>query len=160
MYFNTFGGSPVAAAVGMAVLDVIEEQQLLNNAQSVGAYVQQRLQVLASKHSIIGDRAPVRGDVVQLAVHVERDALLERGERARDDHEARDDDALGREALQAPATGSVRCEHEGRSLLREAALGDRRGRGGRVVGAGATHGPDRSRNVTQDETSGSPRNGR
>jgi 4-aminobutyrate aminotransferase-like enzyme len=70
MYFNTFGGSPVAAAVGMAVLDVIEEQQLLNNAQSVGAYVQQRLQVLASKHSIIGD---VRGKGLFFAMELVRD---------------------------------------------------------------------------------------
>ncbi|KAB0503783.1 aspartate aminotransferase family protein [Pseudomonas moorei] len=58
MYFNTFGGSPVAAAVGMAVLDEIEHLQLLHNAQSVGAYVQQRLHALAARHSIIGD---VRG---------------------------------------------------------------------------------------------------
>lgn len=70
MYFNTFGGSPVAAAVGMAVLDVIEEQQLLHNAQSVGAYVQQRLQVLAGKHSIIGD---VRGKGLFFAMELVRD---------------------------------------------------------------------------------------
>jgi len=70
MYFNTFGGSPVAAAVGMAVLDVIEEQQLLHNAQNVGAYVQQRLQVLAGKHSIIGD---VRGKGLFFAMELVRD---------------------------------------------------------------------------------------
>ncbi|KJZ46177.1 MULTISPECIES: aspartate aminotransferase family protein [Pseudomonas] len=70
MYFNTFGGSPVAAAVGMAVLDVIEQQQLLMNAQNVGAYVQQRLQVLASKHSIIGD---VRGKGLFFAMELVRD---------------------------------------------------------------------------------------
>ena len=70
MYFNTFGGSPVAAAVGMAVLDVIEEQQLLRNAHTVGAYVQQRLQVLASKHSIIGD---VRGKGLFFALELVRD---------------------------------------------------------------------------------------
>ncbi|KDD65161.1 aspartate aminotransferase family protein [Pseudomonas mandelii] len=70
MYFNTFGGSPVAAAVGMAVLDVIEDQQLLRNAHTVGAYVQQRLQVLASKHSIIGD---VRGKGLFFALELVRD---------------------------------------------------------------------------------------
>jgi 4-aminobutyrate aminotransferase-like enzyme len=70
MYFNTFGGSPVAAAVGMAVLDEIEQKQLLQNAQNVGAYVQQRLQVLAGKHSIIGD---VRGKGLFFAMELVRD---------------------------------------------------------------------------------------
>jgi 4-aminobutyrate aminotransferase-like enzyme len=40
-YFNTFGGGPVAAAVGMAVLDVIEDEGLVENARSVGAYLKQ-----------------------------------------------------------------------------------------------------------------------
>jgi 4-aminobutyrate aminotransferase-like enzyme len=40
-YFNTFGGGPVAAAVGMAVLDVIEDEGLVENARSVGAYFKQ-----------------------------------------------------------------------------------------------------------------------
>ncbi|WP_248914250.1 aspartate aminotransferase family protein [Pseudomonas moorei] len=70
MYFNTFGGSPVAAAVGMAVLDEIEHLQLLHNAQSVGAYVQQRLHALAARHSIIGD---VRGKGLFFAMELVRD---------------------------------------------------------------------------------------
>ncbi|PPA03563.1 aspartate aminotransferase family protein [Pseudomonas sp. MWU12-2312b] len=70
MYFNTFGGSPVAAAVGMAVLDEIEHLQLLHNAQSVGAYVQQRLHALAGRHSIIGD---VRGKGLFFAMELVRD---------------------------------------------------------------------------------------
>ena len=50
--------------LGMAVLDVIEQQQLLHNAQSVGAYVQQRLQaqatvVVASER--LGDQAHALG---------------------------------------------------------------------------------------------------
>jgi 4-aminobutyrate aminotransferase-like enzyme len=70
MYFNTFGGSPVAAAVGMAVLDEIEHLQLLHNAQSVGAYAQQRLHALAARHSIIGD---VRGKGLFFAMELVRD---------------------------------------------------------------------------------------
>ncbi|MFW8412324.1 aminotransferase class III-fold pyridoxal phosphate-dependent enzyme, partial [Klebsiella pneumoniae] len=35
-YFNTFGGNPVAAAVGLAVLEVIEQEALMNNAQRNG----------------------------------------------------------------------------------------------------------------------------
>ncbi len=57
-YFNTFGGNPVSAAAGMAVLDVLENEQLLENARIVGAYVQDGLYRLADKHAIV---ANVRG---------------------------------------------------------------------------------------------------
>ncbi|MDH6197363.1 4-aminobutyrate aminotransferase-like enzyme [Mycobacterium frederiksbergense] len=57
-YFNTFGGNPVSAAAGMAVLDVLEQEQLQHNAQSVGSHVQRGLQGLMAKHPII---AGVRG---------------------------------------------------------------------------------------------------
>ncbi len=36
-YFNTFGGNPVSAAVAMAVLDVIDDEQLLSNSTTTGA---------------------------------------------------------------------------------------------------------------------------
>jgi 4-aminobutyrate aminotransferase-like enzyme len=54
-YFNTFGGNTVSAAVGMAVLDVLEGERLLANAQAQGAYFSQCLQVLARRHAWIGD---------------------------------------------------------------------------------------------------------
>ncbi len=50
MFFNTFAGSPVSAAVGLAVLDVIERQQLVRNAHDTGEYLQQRLRELALRH--------------------------------------------------------------------------------------------------------------
>jgi 4-aminobutyrate aminotransferase-like enzyme len=55
MYFNTFAGSPVACAVGMAVLDVLEEENLLDNAVATGAYIAEGLRGLQGKHEIIGD---------------------------------------------------------------------------------------------------------
>ena len=58
MYFNTYGGNPVSCAVGLAVLDVIEEEGLVENAATVGQYVLQGFQELQSRHEIIGD---VRG---------------------------------------------------------------------------------------------------
>jgi 4-aminobutyrate aminotransferase-like enzyme len=41
-YFNTFGGSPVAAAAGLAVLEVIEEEGLIENARLVGEHLRRR----------------------------------------------------------------------------------------------------------------------
>ena len=58
MYFNTFGGNPVSCAVGLAVLEVIEREQLVQNAHSVGTYLKAELQSLADKYELIGD---VRG---------------------------------------------------------------------------------------------------
>ena len=54
-YFNTFGGNPVSAAVGKAVIEVIEEEGLLQNAASTGAYLETGLRELADDHSSIGD---------------------------------------------------------------------------------------------------------
>ncbi|KAG5181531.1 pyridoxal phosphate-dependent transferase [Tribonema minus] len=57
-YFNTFGGSTAACAVGVAVLDVIAADGLQANAADVGVYVLARLRTLQEKHQLIGD---VRG---------------------------------------------------------------------------------------------------
>ena len=57
-YFNTFGGSPAAAAAGNAVLDVIEGEGLIANAGQTGAYLRAKLSGLAHRHPAVGD---VRG---------------------------------------------------------------------------------------------------
>ena len=57
-YFNTFGGSPVAAAAGLAVLEVLEREQLVANARDVGAYLRTGLRELAAEFGRVGD---VRG---------------------------------------------------------------------------------------------------
>ena len=54
-YFNTFGGNAVAAAVGNAVLDVIEGEGLIENAARVGAAFATGLRDLASRHAALGD---------------------------------------------------------------------------------------------------------
>ncbi len=54
-YFNTFGGNPVSAAAALAVLDVMEDEALMANAQAVGAYARDGLAKLAEKHEVIGD---------------------------------------------------------------------------------------------------------
>ncbi len=54
-YFNTFGGNPVSAAVGKAVIEVLESEGLLHNAGDTGAYLETGLRKLAAKHAAIGD---------------------------------------------------------------------------------------------------------
>ncbi len=54
-YFNTFGGNPVSAEVGKAVIDVIDNESLLDNVDRVGAYLEAGLRRLAARHEIIGD---------------------------------------------------------------------------------------------------------
>jgi 4-aminobutyrate aminotransferase-like enzyme len=54
-YFNTFGGNPVSAAVGKAVIEVIDNEKLLENARDTGAYLETRLRELASRYEMIGD---------------------------------------------------------------------------------------------------------
>lgn len=69
-YFNTFAGNPVSCAAGMAVLDVLTEQKLLENARDVGAYMKAGIAGLAAKHPIIGD---VRGAGLFLGVELVND---------------------------------------------------------------------------------------
>ncbi|MBW7883124.1 MAG: aminotransferase class III-fold pyridoxal phosphate-dependent enzyme [Caldilineaceae bacterium] len=57
-YFNTFGGNPVSCAIGLAVLDVIEQEHLQENARTVGTYLLKGLRELANRYPLIGD---VRG---------------------------------------------------------------------------------------------------
>jgi 4-aminobutyrate aminotransferase-like enzyme len=64
-YFNTFGGNPVSCAAGLAVLDVIENENLQANALDVGLYLNEGISGLANKHEAIGD---IRGDGLFKAV--------------------------------------------------------------------------------------------
>ncbi len=66
-YFNTYGGNPVACGAALAVLDVIESEQLQNNALQVGDYLKQRLLVLKDRYSFVGD---IRGSGLFFGVEI------------------------------------------------------------------------------------------
>jgi 4-aminobutyrate aminotransferase-like enzyme/aminoglycoside phosphotransferase (APT) family kinase protein len=54
-FFSTFGGSAVAAAAGLAVLDVLEREELMANAERTGAHLRRRLELLAAQHPCLGE---------------------------------------------------------------------------------------------------------
>lgn len=69
-YFNTFGGNPVAAAAGLAVLDVIADEGLIDNAQEIGGHLMNGLREIGNRHAQIGD---VRGSGLFIGLDLVRD---------------------------------------------------------------------------------------
>jgi len=69
-YFNTFGGNPVSCAAAMAVMDVIEAENLQANALEVGKYLHQGLESMSRRHEIIGD---IRGSGFFIGVDLVQD---------------------------------------------------------------------------------------
>ena len=66
-FFSTFGGNPVACAAALAVLDVIEDEDLIGNAAAVGDWLRARLVDLTTRHPTIGD---VRGRGLMIGVEL------------------------------------------------------------------------------------------
>jgi 4-aminobutyrate aminotransferase-like enzyme/Ser/Thr protein kinase RdoA (MazF antagonist) len=70
-FFSTFGGNPVACAAGLAVLDVLREEKLQQQALRVGAHFIEGLKSLQGRYALIGD---VRGSGLFLGI----DLVLDR----------------------------------------------------------------------------------
>ena len=91
---STFGGNPLACAVGMAAIDVLVEEQLDKRAAEVGTYFKNKLLDLQKKTSIIKE---VRGIGLLIAIEIVRnknfkarqvtEKLMEHGVLAKETHE-------------------------------------------------------------------------
>ena len=64
---STFGGNPLSCAAAMAVIEVIKEERLLENATKQGTYILKRLEELSEERSIIGD---VRGKGLMIGMEI------------------------------------------------------------------------------------------
>jgi 4-aminobutyrate aminotransferase-like enzyme/Ser/Thr protein kinase RdoA (MazF antagonist) len=71
-FFSTFGGNPVACAVGLAVLDILRDEDLQQNALRVGTRWLANLRDLQSSYPLIGD---VRGSGLFLGLDLVNDPL-------------------------------------------------------------------------------------
>ena len=69
-YFNSYGGNPVSCAIGEAVLQVIEDEGLQENAEKVGNYLIQELIKLQTKYKFIGQ---VRGQGLFVGIELIHD---------------------------------------------------------------------------------------
>jgi len=67
---STFGGNPVTSVAAKAVIDLIEEDRLMDNAYEVGSHFRRGLEALKEKHALIGD---VRGMGLMQGLELVRD---------------------------------------------------------------------------------------
>ena len=68
--FSTFGGNPVSMTAALAVIQLIEEEDLKRNAAEVGSYFRQQLENLKEKYTVIGD---VRGMGLMQGIELVKD---------------------------------------------------------------------------------------
>jgi alanine-glyoxylate transaminase/(R)-3-amino-2-methylpropionate-pyruvate transaminase len=69
IHFNTFGGNPISMTQGLATLEIIDEENIQQNALEVGTHLKEALVDLQDKHPIIGE---VRGLGLMLGVELVR----------------------------------------------------------------------------------------
>jgi alanine-glyoxylate transaminase/(R)-3-amino-2-methylpropionate-pyruvate transaminase len=69
-HFNTFGGNPISMTQGLATLEVIDAENLQENALKIGTHIKDRLLELQERHQLIGE---VRGLGLMLGAELVRD---------------------------------------------------------------------------------------
>jgi len=69
-HFNTYGGNPVSAAMGSAVLDVIKNEKIQENSHNMGQILFKGLNTLKEKYPVIGD---VKGRGLMIGVELVKD---------------------------------------------------------------------------------------
>ncbi len=69
-FSHTYNANPITCATGIAVLEVLEEEDLVAKAASRGTYLRNKLELLAQKHACIGD---IRGKGLLMAVELVAD---------------------------------------------------------------------------------------
>ena len=72
IHFNTFGGNPMSMTQGLATLEVIDRENIQENARVVGAHLKGRLLELQERQPLIGE---VRGMGLMLGVELVRDQV-------------------------------------------------------------------------------------
>ncbi len=70
-HFSTFGGNPVCCAAGMAALEVVKKERLLQNSTRRGVQMMKLLDEMASRHEQMGE---VRGKGLMIGVELVQDA--------------------------------------------------------------------------------------
>ncbi|MBT9302470.1 MULTISPECIES: aminotransferase class III-fold pyridoxal phosphate-dependent enzyme [unclassified Pseudomonas] len=73
MHGYTYSGHPTACAASLAVLDIVEQENLSGNAAKVGAYLLERLKPLSERFEVVGE---VRGKGLMLALDLVSDKRL------------------------------------------------------------------------------------
>lgn len=66
-YFNTYGGNPVSCRAALSVMEVLEREKLIENAQQVGNYLLGRLKEIKEQYTIVGD---IRGRGLFLGIEL------------------------------------------------------------------------------------------
>jgi 4-aminobutyrate aminotransferase-like enzyme len=69
-FFSTFGGNQVSCAIGLAVLDVVRDEELQEHARRIGERLLDGLRPFMERHELVGD---VRGSGLFLGVELVRD---------------------------------------------------------------------------------------
>jgi alanine-glyoxylate transaminase/(R)-3-amino-2-methylpropionate-pyruvate transaminase len=70
IHFNTYGGNPISMTQGLATLEVIDRENIQQNAKEVGSHLKNRLLELQERQPLIGE---VRGLGLMLGIELVRD---------------------------------------------------------------------------------------